>query len=136
LGFYFFELPFYNLLINLVTACALSGAVVYYATARGWQLRRELPGFGSGSELDLRDLRRLGKLESTLFKGLTVLFLLAMAAQFWNVILKRHARRSGWIVAQRKWSSSPTKKDESTLPVTAPCSITSVSGTGARSTIR
>ncbi|HVO97240.1 MAG TPA: UPF0182 family protein [Bryobacteraceae bacterium] len=83
LAFYFFELPFYSMLINFVTACALAGGAVHYATARGWQLKRDFPSFGSGNEIDLRELRALGSLESAMFKGLVVLFLLAMAAQFW-----------------------------------------------------
>ncbi len=83
LSFYFFELPFYSMLIHFVTACALAGGIVHYVTARGWQLRRDFPAFGAGHEIDLRDLRGLGDLESTMFKGLVVLFLAALAAEFW-----------------------------------------------------
>lgn len=83
LSFYFFELPFYSMLINFVTACALTGGIVHYVTARGWQLKRDFPTFGAGHEIDLRDLRGLGKLESAMFKGLIVLFLVALAAEFW-----------------------------------------------------
>jgi uncharacterized membrane protein (UPF0182 family) len=83
LSFYFFELPFYSMLINFVTACALAGGIVHYVTARGWQLRRDFPNFGGGHEIDLRDLRGLGSLESTMFKALVVVFLVTLAAQFW-----------------------------------------------------
>jgi uncharacterized protein len=83
LAFYFFQLPFYSMLINFVTACALAGGIVHYVTARGWQLRRDFPGFGRGNEIDLRELRGLGDLESTMFKALVVLFLMALAAEFW-----------------------------------------------------
>lgn len=83
LAFYFFELPFYSMLINFVTACALTGGIVHYLTARGWQLQRDFPGFSGGREIDLRELRALGSLESMTFKGLVVLFLVSMAAQFW-----------------------------------------------------
>ena len=83
LAFYFFELPFYSMLINFFTACALVAGVVHYVTARGWQLRRDFPSFGAGNEIDLRELRRLGALETGMFKVLVVLFLVAMAAQFW-----------------------------------------------------
>jgi uncharacterized protein len=34
LAFYFFQLPFYSMLINFVTACALVGGIVHYVTAR------------------------------------------------------------------------------------------------------
>ena len=83
LSFYFFDLPLYSMLINFVIACAVTGGIVHYATARGWQLKRDLPGFGRGSEIDLRDLRGLGKLESAMFQSLLVMFLLALAAEFW-----------------------------------------------------
>lgn len=83
LSFYFFDLPFYSMLINFVTACAVAGGIVHYVTARGWQLRRDFPNFGGGREIDLRELRSLGSLESTMFKALVVVFLLALAAEFW-----------------------------------------------------
>jgi uncharacterized membrane protein (UPF0182 family) len=56
---------------------------VYYVAARGWQLKRDMPGYVFGQELDLRDLGRLGRLETGLLKGLAALFLVALAAQFW-----------------------------------------------------
>src|SRR5260370_14026529 len=83
LSFYFFELPFFSMLINFVTACALVGGIVHYVTARGWQLRRDFPSFGSGHEIDLRDLIGMGGLESTTFKALVAIFLVSLAAQFW-----------------------------------------------------
>ena len=83
LSFYFFELPFYSMLINFVTGCALTGGIVHYLTARGWQLKKDFPTFGRGTEIDLRDLRALGTLESTMFKSLVVVFLIAVAAEFW-----------------------------------------------------
>jgi len=51
--------------------------------ARGWQLKRDMPGYVLGQELDLRDLGRLGRLETGLLKGLAALFLVALAAEFW-----------------------------------------------------
>ncbi len=83
LSFYFFDLPLYSMLINFFMACAFTGALVHYVTARGWQLKRDLPGFGRGNEIDLRDLRGLGKLESAVFQLLVVMFLIALAAEFW-----------------------------------------------------
>ncbi len=83
LGFYFFDLPFYSMLINFLAACALGGALAYYLAARGWQIRREFPGFTTRMEIDLRDLRVLGRLESGMLKGLTTVFLLMLAVVFW-----------------------------------------------------
>ncbi|MSV35007.1 MAG: UPF0182 family protein [Bryobacterales bacterium] len=83
LSFYFFELPFYRMLLGFVATVAFAGGLVYYLAARGWQLRRDMPGFVLGQEIDLSDLRRLGRLETGLLKGLGALFLVAVAAQFW-----------------------------------------------------
>jgi len=96
LGFYFFDLPLYSMLINFLAACALGGALAYYLAARGWQIRREFPRFGSASEIDLRELRSLGKLESGLLKGLTAIFLVMIAADFWlgryDLLLSDHGQ--------------------------------------------
>lgn len=83
LSFYFFELPFYKMLLGFIATVAFAGGLVYYVAARGWQLRRDMPGFVLGQEIDLGDLRRLGSLETGLLKGLGALFLFAVAAQFW-----------------------------------------------------
>jgi len=83
LAFYFFELPFLNMLISFVAVCTAAALLAYYVAARGWQLRREIPGWTLGQEIDLRDLRILGKLETGLFKALGALFLIALAAKFW-----------------------------------------------------
>jgi uncharacterized protein len=83
LGFYFFELPFYNMLIQFLAVCALGGALAYYLAARGRQLRRDFPGFGSGNQIDFNDLRALGRLETGLLKGMLTVFLILLAADFW-----------------------------------------------------
>src|SRR5258708_26122675 len=71
------------MLLTWVAAVAFCGGLAYYLAARGWQLRRDMPGFVLGQEMDLRDLSRLGRLETGLLKGLAALFLVALAAQFW-----------------------------------------------------
>ena len=43
LVFYFFELPFYTQLIGFLEVCAAAGAVVYYVTARVWQMQAAIP---------------------------------------------------------------------------------------------
>ncbi|MEQ1884454.1 MAG: UPF0182 family protein [Bryobacteraceae bacterium] len=83
LRFYFFDLPFYEMLITYIAATAFVCALAYYLAARGWQLKREMPGFTLGQELDLRDLRVLGKFDTHMLKGLVAAFLVAMAVQFW-----------------------------------------------------
>ncbi len=83
LGFYFFDLPLYSMLIDFLATCALGGALVYYLAARGWQLRRDFPNFSGRAEIDLSDLRSLGRLESGVLKGLTAAFLAMLAVVFW-----------------------------------------------------
>src|SRR5579883_2072299 len=83
LGFYFFDLPFYKMLIDFAAIVALIAALGFYLVARLWQLRRDLPNFGSSVQIDLSDFRRLGNLESGMLKGLTAGFLVMLAAGFW-----------------------------------------------------
>ena len=83
LGFYFFDLPFYSMLIDFMAVCALGGALAYYLAARGWQIRRDLPGFGARAEIDFSDLRSLGRLESGMLKTLIAIFLVMLAGTFW-----------------------------------------------------
>jgi uncharacterized protein len=83
LGFYFFDLPFYGMLVDFGAVCMLGGALAYYLAARGWQITKKFPGAGARAELDFNEFRSLGTLESGLFKGLMALFLVALAAYFW-----------------------------------------------------
>jgi uncharacterized membrane protein (UPF0182 family) len=83
LVFYFFELPFYTQLIGFVEVCAAAGAVVYYATARVWQMQIQFPELWSSGQLNWDDLRRLGRLETGMFKVLLAFFLVGLAAYFW-----------------------------------------------------
>ena len=83
LVFYFFELPFYTQLIGFLEVCAAAGAVVYYVTARVWQMQVRFPELWSSGQLNWDDLRRLGRLETGMFKVLLALFLVGLAAYFW-----------------------------------------------------
>ena len=86
LGFYFFELPFYRGLVGFLVTLALAAALVYYLSARFWQVKMRFPeireGLGYG-RLDWSDLRALGKLETGMFKWLIAGFLVALAVYFW-----------------------------------------------------
>ncbi len=83
LGFYFFELPFYTQLTGFLEVCAAAGAVVYYVTARVWQVKLRFPELWSTGQLNWDDLRRLGRLETGMFKVLLAFFLVGLAVYFW-----------------------------------------------------
>jgi uncharacterized membrane protein (UPF0182 family) len=83
LAFYFFELPFYSRLAGFLAAVAAAAALVYYVTARAWQLRLRFPELLRSGELEWNDIRRLGSLETAMFKGLVALFLAFLAVHFW-----------------------------------------------------
>ena len=83
LPYYIAELPFYNILLEWVTATLFFAALAYYVTARGWQMRDKRPWSVVGQEFDLRDMLSHGQLESGLFRALAALFLISLAAQFW-----------------------------------------------------
>ena len=57
--------------------------MLYYLTARGWQLKRDMPHFEIGHEIDLRDVLSMGPLEAGTLRALGAVFLVALAAEFW-----------------------------------------------------
>jgi len=83
LVFYFFELPFYTQLTGFLEVCAAAGAVVYYVTARVWQVRLRFPDLWASGQINWDDLRRLGRLETGIFRVLLAFFLGGLAAYFW-----------------------------------------------------
>jgi hypothetical protein len=56
--------------------------MVYYLTARGWQIRLHFPEFGRAG-LDWDSLRDLGRLETGVLQFLMALFLVGLAVSFW-----------------------------------------------------
>ena len=82
LHFYLFDLPFYEDLRVYVLSLTVVSILVYWVSARGWQLRYQLPDFSQPQQIDLRFLRLSGGLESKYLKGAIAVFLLAMAVKF------------------------------------------------------
>ena len=82
LGFYLFDLPFYGLLRGYLLTLAVVTAVMYWLTARGWQLKDKIKELQEGAQLDMSILRLEGALESKFLRGAGVLFLLALALRF------------------------------------------------------
>ncbi len=82
LSFYLFDLPFYDDLRRYLLALVIVSILVYWISARGWQLRYQLPDMRDMQQIDLRFLRLTGGLESRFLRGAVVVLLLAFAAKF------------------------------------------------------
>src|SRR5579872_314412 len=82
LSFYLFDLPFYSELRGFLFALTIGSALVYWLTARGWQLRYTLPDLRHGGEIDPNMLRLTGGLESKFLRGAAAIFLIALAVRF------------------------------------------------------
>ncbi len=83
LSFYLFDLPFYTLLRGYVLALVIVCILIYWGSARAWQLRYKLPDLRDARELDPGIFRLEGGLESRFLRGAAIAFLLAMALQFY-----------------------------------------------------
>jgi hypothetical protein len=82
LSFYLFDLPFYSELRGFLFALTIGSALVYWLTARGWQLRYTLPDLRQGGEIDPSMFRLSGGLESKFLRGAGAIFLLALAVRY------------------------------------------------------
>lgn len=87
LTFYFFDLPFYGVLLRTLLALSLGSAFVYWLTARGWILSKQaqdLGNFGEGGvTFNLSSLHLGAAMEGRFFRIAAGVFFLALAAQFY-----------------------------------------------------
>ena len=84
LPFYLFDLPFYSDLLGLIVGLTFFAMLIYWLTARGWQLRHVFPQVREeGLAFDLRDLRLQGAMESFYLRGAATLLLIALAGRFY-----------------------------------------------------
>jgi len=87
LTFYFFDLPFYGVLLRTVLALWLGGAFLYWLTARAWSLSKQAKQFEDfgegGATFDLRSLHLGAALEGRFFRLAAGVFFLALAARFY-----------------------------------------------------
>ncbi len=82
LKFYLFDLPFYSVLLRVVLTASLIAVLIYWLSARLWQLTGRMRDLSRGIEFDLSDLRLEGALESRFLRGVAALFLVALAFRF------------------------------------------------------
>ncbi|MEX2264400.1 MAG: UPF0182 family protein [Bryobacteraceae bacterium] len=82
LSFYLFELPFYSVLRGFALGLTIVAALVYWAAARGWQLRYRLPYLREATQIDPSILKLEGGLESRFLRGAAAVFLVGLAIKF------------------------------------------------------
>src|SRR5713101_1288109 len=94
LAFYLFDLPFYSDLRQYALALIVVAILVYWITARFWQLRYRIPELREMRELDPSIFRLEGGLESKFLRGAAVVALLALACRFflgrYEMVLNQH----------------------------------------------
>ena len=103
LAFYFFELPFYGLLLRIVLALCLVSGFIYWMAARGWSLTQtagSLPSFGEeGFVFDLRSLKLGAAFEGRFLRIAAGIFFLALAARFvldrYDLLFEEHGALVG-----------------------------------------
>jgi uncharacterized membrane protein (UPF0182 family) len=82
LSFYLFDLPFYSDLRRYLLALAVVTILIYWLTARIWQLRYRLPDLRETGQLDISMLRLPGGLESRFLRGAIAVVLIAFACKY------------------------------------------------------
>ncbi|MBI4891507.1 MAG: UPF0182 family protein [Acidobacteria bacterium] len=83
LSFYFFQLPFYRLLLGFVLSLTFFTAIIYWLTARGWSLRQRFSNWQeAGLEVDIRMFGLDGAFQSLFLRAVAAIFLLALAVSF------------------------------------------------------
>jgi uncharacterized membrane protein (UPF0182 family) len=87
LTFYFFKLPFYQVLLAWITGVVLLTLLIYWLTARFWVLRSSFPEWSQQREFDLRELIQGGAIDSVLFRGVAASLVLVIAV---HVFLGRY----------------------------------------------
>ena len=94
LSVYLFKIPFYSDLLGLVLAIVFLAALIYWLTARGWQLRDTVGDLSNVQSIDLSQFRLAGALESKFLRGIGAVFLLALAVRFflgrYSMLLEEH----------------------------------------------
>jgi uncharacterized membrane protein (UPF0182 family) len=94
LAFYLFDLPFYSDLRQYVLALIIVAILVYWISARIWQLRYRIPELREMREIDPGIFRLEGGLESKFLRGAAVVALLALAFRFflgrYEMVLNQH----------------------------------------------
>ncbi len=83
LAFHLFELPFYSMALRTAETVAFIAAILYWLTARLWEMRDTLPNLRHGGMIDLGDLHLADALKSRFLRATVALFLVFLAIRFY-----------------------------------------------------
>jgi uncharacterized membrane protein (UPF0182 family) len=86
LGFYFFDLPFYRLVLGFVLALTVGAGFLYWIAARGWIVKsqvEETTAAGGAPAIDLADLNLSAALETRFLRVAGAIALVALAGRFY-----------------------------------------------------
>jgi uncharacterized protein len=94
LSFYLFKVPFYSDLLGLMLGMVVLAALIYWLTARGWQLLGSVGDWKNVQEINFSEFRLAGALDSKFLRGMGAVFLLALAVRFflgrYSMLLEEH----------------------------------------------
>ncbi|MBK9171280.1 MAG: UPF0182 family protein [Bryobacterales bacterium] len=106
LSFYFFDLPFFGTLRQYLVALAVVGSLVYWLTARGWQLRHRLFDPEAMADFTPWMLRLEGAWESRFLRAMVALLLVSIGVGFflgrYEMVLNEHRFMVGMDYADAK----------------------------------
>ncbi len=80
LHFYFFGLPFYNMLLRVVLVGAILSLLIYWAASNAETVSRSMPAFGSSTPFEFEGLRIGDLFHAQFVRLVAACFLLALAA--------------------------------------------------------
>lgn len=72
LTFYFFDVPFYGVVLRFAMGLSLLAGMLHWLTTRGWTLRAQMPDWtnAQGTSVDLSSLELGGALRNTFSRSL------------------------------------------------------------------
>ena len=105
LSFFFFELPFYRVLLRFLLTLSVFTGILHFVAVRGWRMRRQMPQWDPerGIAIDIEGLQLREALDSGFLRGTLATFLLALACHFflvrYDLLLEDHGSLVGidWV---------------------------------------
>lgn len=83
LAFYFFDLPFYDVLLRYVLTLSILAAGIHWLALNGWQIVNRLGGRREPGPIDISEFRNMDLAQTVFLRTMATIALLALAAQLW-----------------------------------------------------